>query len=184
MSKPSILVDICCGPCATHVVEALRESFDVTALFYGSNIHPAWEYARRRASVKQFASGSGLEVVYDDYDPDRWLTAVIGLEGEPEGGARCPVCFETRLSRAAMQASDRGIPTMTTTLTVSPHKDCEAIAKIGKRVSTEVGIEFFAEDFKQHGGFHRSVELSKSLGLYRQRYCGCRFSIPLKAGVE
>jgi len=184
MGKPSILVDICCGPCATHVVEVLRGSYDVTGLFYGSNIHPADEYARRRSSVEQFASESGLEVVYDDYDPDNWLRAVIGLENEPEGGARCSACFELRLSRAAAQASSRGIPAMTTTLTVSPHKDCKAIEKIGQRLSAEAGIEYLAQDFKEHGGFHRSVEISKSLGLYRQRYCGCRFSIPSKPGVE
>ena len=182
MGKTSMLIDICCGPCATHVVETLREAYDVTGHFYGSNIHPADEYERRRSSVERFASESGLHVIYDDYDPERWLMAVKGLEGEPEGSARCAVCFGQRLSRAAGIARERGFGTMTTTLTVSPHKNFDTITKIGRRLSTEVGIEFFAEDFKHHGGFQRSVKLSKTFGLYRQRYCGCRFSIPPASG--
>ncbi|MBQ1231361.1 MAG: epoxyqueuosine reductase QueH, partial [Clostridia bacterium] len=31
-------------------------------------------------------------------------------------------------------------------------------------------------DFKKKGGYHRSVELSNEYGLYRQDFCGCKFS--------
>ena len=40
------------------------------------------------------------------------------------------------------------------------------------------GIPFLPNDFKKRGGFLRSTELSKELGLYRQDYCGCVFSKP------
>ncbi|MFQ6097378.1 MAG: epoxyqueuosine reductase QueH, partial [Armatimonadota bacterium] len=35
----------------------------------------------------------------------------------------------------------------------------------------------YEADFKRDGGFDESVRLSKQLGLYRQDYCGCIFSL-------
>ncbi|MGN1227486.1 MAG: epoxyqueuosine reductase QueH, partial [Christensenellales bacterium] len=38
-------------------------------------------------------------------------------------------------------------------------------------------IEYIEADFKKKNGYLRSIELSKKYDLYRQRYCGCKFSI-------
>jgi predicted adenine nucleotide alpha hydrolase (AANH) superfamily ATPase len=38
------------------------------------------------------------------------------------------------------------------------------------------GLAFLGEDFKKQGGYQRSIELSKEYHLYRQHFCGCRFS--------
>ena len=35
-------------------------------------------------------------------------------------------------------------------------------------------IEFYYEDFRQ--GWQEGVKVSKEMGLYRQKYCGCVFS--------
>jgi predicted adenine nucleotide alpha hydrolase (AANH) superfamily ATPase len=32
-------------------------------------------------------------------------------------------------------------------------------------------------DFKKKDGYARSIELSRTLGLYRQAFCGCEFSL-------
>ena len=37
-------------------------------------------------------------------------------------------------------------------------------------------MPFLCSDFKKRGGFLRSTQLSRALGLYRQDYCGCAFS--------
>ena len=37
-------------------------------------------------------------------------------------------------------------------------------------------------DFKKKDGFAKSCAMAKELGLYRQQYCGCEFSIA--EGVE
>ena len=38
----------------------------------------------------------------------------------------------------------------------------------------EYGIEFFYEDFRP--GWPQTHEMSREMGLYRQKYCGCVFS--------
>ena len=35
-------------------------------------------------------------------------------------------------------------------------------------------VQFYFEDFRP--GWKQGVELSKKLGLYRQKYCGCIYS--------
>lgn len=117
-----------------------------------------------------------VKVVEGKYDPENYLAAVKGLEGEPEGGARCAVCFRMRLEEAARYAKEEGFDGFTTTLTVSPHKNYRVISEIGREVADEVGIEYYPFDFKKKDGFLHSIRLSKAYGLYRQDYCGCRFS--------
>jgi hypothetical protein len=40
----------------------------------------------------------------------------------------------------------------------------------------QYGVDFLADDFREYGGYARSVELSRMYGLYRQTYCGCGFA--------
>ena len=67
---------------------------------------------------------------------------------------------------------------MTSTLTVSPHKNAQAVNRIGEEAAARCGIRWLPSDFKKKNGFLRSLELSKQYGLYRQDYCGCVFSMP------
>jgi hypothetical protein len=34
-----------------------------------------------------------------------------------------------------------------------------------------------ARDFKKQDGFKRANEIAKTLGIYRQHYCGCLYSM-------
>ena len=108
----------------------------------------------------------------DDYDHAAWLGFIQGLEGEPESGKRCLRCFEFNLARTAECARRLGICFFATTLTISPHKRSADIFRIGLSMPGFVAI-----DFKKRDGFRRSVALSREYGLYRQRYCGCEFSL-------
>ncbi|MBR2807373.1 MAG: epoxyqueuosine reductase QueH, partial [Oscillospiraceae bacterium] len=63
------------------------------------------------------------------------------------------------------------------TLTVSPHKNSQLINQIGYRLSEVHNIPWLPSDFKKRNGYLRSIELSKEYGLYRQDYCGCRYSV-------
>jgi len=65
---------------------------------------------------------------------------------------------------------------VTTTLSVSPYKDAEALNAIGRELEKEYGIEYIESDFKKNDGYKRSIELSKQYGFYRQKYCGCIYS--------
>jgi predicted adenine nucleotide alpha hydrolase (AANH) superfamily ATPase len=108
---------------------------------------------------------------------DVWLAAVEGLEWEREGGERCDVCYRVRLEDTAREAEARGFDYFASTLTISPHKDRARIGAVGQRATQGKKVQFLDEDFKKRDGFHRSVVLSRDLGLYRQKYCGCEFSL-------
>ncbi len=177
--KKRMLLHSCCGPCSTAVLEKLREDYDITLFFYNPNITDRDEYLKRKnAQLDVIAKREnfGVEFLEGDYEVDEFYEAVCGLEGEKEGGARCSKCFELRLKNTAEMAKKLGINIFSTTLSVSPHKDIEVIRSIGSRIANETGVEFHAEDYKKKAGFQRSVALSKEYGIYRQNYCGCKFS--------
>jgi len=175
--RPRLALHVCCGPCATAVAERLRGDFRVEAVWYNPNIQPAAEHERRLAAMRRVAEAMDLPLTVLDYDVPRWEAACAGLMDEPEGGARCGVCFRLRLMRVAQFAAERGMSHLATTLTVSPHKPAARINALGLQTAAECGIHFVDEDFRQRDGFARSVQLSRELGLYRQRYCGCLPSI-------
>ena len=182
--KPKLLLHSCCGPCSTAVIERLTDEFDVTVFFYNPCITEEKEYRLRRSAQLQYLEkfneeNAGVTRVCFmelDYRPRDFLEAVRGLEDEPEGGARCSVCFRQRLEKTAETASLSGYDYFGTTLTVSPHKDYKLISRIGGELALRYRLSFLDRDFKKKDGFKRSVELSKKYGLYRQNYCGCKYS--------
>ena len=125
-----------------------------------------------------------VHIACAEYDPERYLEAVKGLENEPEGGARCVKCFELRLRRTIEEAMKLGMDYVTTTLTISPLKNASLLNSIGMRLAGEYSqenagsheVKWLPSDFKKKGGYQRSIVLSHEYGLYRQNYCGCAFS--------
>jgi predicted adenine nucleotide alpha hydrolase (AANH) superfamily ATPase len=45
-------------------------------------------------------------------------------------------------------------------------------------------VQYVPTDLKKKDGFRRSVELSRELGLYRQNYCGCLYSLRSREEAE
>lgn len=172
-----LLLHVCCAPCAIYPIIKLRDRFDLALLFYGPNIHPQEEYNRRLQSARQMAESLNIPLVELDYNPTEWYELVEGLENEPEGGARCSICYRTRLQKTATYAKENGYRYFGTTLTLSPHKPADIINPIGESIAKKYGLVFLAEDFKKEDGFKKSCELSKEYGFYRQRYCGCEYSV-------
>ena len=165
---------------------ALFPDYEITVFYYNPCITDTEEYMKRRESQIRFieamnrqheAPEDRIRFADGDRDTEEYFRRVRGLEQEPEGGARCTVCFRQRLEESARYAKEHGFPLFTTTLTVSPHKDYPLISGIGKDIARETeGVEFLDIDFKKKAGFQRSVALSKEYGLYRQNFCGCEFS--------
>lgn len=178
-NKPKLLLQSCCAPCSTAVIERLVDFFDVTIFYYNPNIYPKEEYFKRSGEqVKLAKQLKNVKLIVCDYDEQQFLEKVKGLESEKEGGARCPVCFCLRLQQTAEFAKQNGYDFFATTLTVSPHKNEQIINQIGNQIAEKYGVKFLNSDFKKHEGYKRSIILSKEFDLYRQNYCGCRFSIP------
>ena len=178
--RPRLLLQSCCGPCSSYVLEALTPYFRVTVLYYNPNIQPKAEYDLRlenqRKIIAALPTPTEVDILECGYDGEKYDAAVKGLESEPEGGARCTVCFRLRLEETAKRAKELGYDWFCTTLTVSPHKDAERLNQIGRALGERYGVPFLPSDFKKREGYKRSIQLSKEYDLYRQDYCGCLYS--------
>ena len=181
-TQPSkLLLHACCGPCATAVVERLMPDYDIELFWFNPNIEPEAEAQKRLENLRTVARYFNIPLIENTEQPECWLTYVTGFEDEPEGGQRCNLCFAYRLEQTAQTAIALGHHLFATTLTVSPHKPAGIINPLGEKIAQNHGISFLAENFKQKAGFQRSIELSRELSLYRQRYCGCRYTLPKSA---
>jgi predicted adenine nucleotide alpha hydrolase (AANH) superfamily ATPase len=174
--RARLLLHCCCAPCGTHPFRLLRERFEVTACFDNSNIQPEGEYLARLEEIRGLSNRWGFPLVEGTYDPEGWLSAVLGRGNEPEGSTRCEICYRIRLEKTARKAKALGMDGFATTLSISPHKKAEIINRIGRETGGLEGIPFIEADFKKKDGFKISCELSRAEGLYRQDYCGCIFS--------
>ncbi|MFA5622493.1 MAG: epoxyqueuosine reductase QueH [Thermovirgaceae bacterium] len=173
-----ILLHICCAPDATVPWQSLiEEGHRVVGFFYSSNIHPFSEFKRRARDVETLSRVLGSGCIFGPYEPPRWLEAVRDHLMAPEGGGRCALCFRAQLSAAAALAFSQGIGSLSTTLTISPHKDVAVIDRIGGEVCREYGLQWIFRVWRKKGGFQLSVKRSSRLRFYRQRYCGCIMSI-------
>lgn len=172
-----LLLHSCCGPCSTRCLEALKDVFRVTVLYYNPNITDAAEYEKRKAEQMRFLRETGwADALECPYDTQEFFAVAAGLEGEPEGGARCTRCFALRLSYTARRAKAEGFGWFGTTLSVSPHKDAARINALGEKIAADTGVRWLYADFKKQNGYLRSTELARQYRLYRQNYCGCIFS--------
>ena len=178
--KKKMLLHSCCGPCSTSVIDRLKEEYDLTIFYYNPNIYPREEYQKRLAEQQKYVSLIGLDIVVVDgkYDDNADFEGhCVGLENEKEGGARCSVCFAYRLDKTAQYAKQNGYDIFATTLTVSPHKNAKVINDIGLKIAQKYNIEYLVADFKKQDGYLKSIRLSQKYSLYRQNYCGCKYSL-------
>lgn len=182
--KPRLLLHSCCGPCSSAVLEYLCPRFRVSLLWYNPNLYPETEFERRLETQKELLEKMGLrdevELLVEPWRAGDFQEIARGLENEPEGGARCTECFRLRLRETAKLAAARSFDYFCTTLTLSRHKDAARINALGERIAAETGARWLPSDFKKQGREMRSAELAEQLGLYRQLYCGCEFSLHLR----
>lgn len=176
MSKPALLAHICCAPDAAYVIPLLSAEYDVTGFFYNPNIGPPAEHERRLSETLRLGSLVGFPVEEETAQPGRWEAMTLPFAAEPEKGRRCSVCYAMRLDRTARRAAERGFSVFATIMSVSPRKDVRLMNQIGVLLARKYGLRFLEADFKKKDGFRKSVMISRRLGLYRQDYCGCRYS--------
>ncbi len=177
---PTLLLHACCAPCSSYCLEYLSNHFAITLFYFNPNIHPAEEYAHRVAEAKRLVAELPakypVSFLEGSFEPQRFYDAVKGLEAEPEGGARCRVCFRLRLEETAKLAKEKGFDYFTTTLSISPLKNADVLNEEGEKAGEKFGVRHLPSNFKKKGGYQRSIVLSREYDLYRQNYCGCVFS--------
>ncbi len=170
-AMPSVLVHCCCAHCAAYTVEHWRgQGYETGGLWYNPNIHPEDEYRSRRESMISFAAKINLVLdISHAYDSEKYFALVKGREGD-----RCRHCFTLRLGKTAEIARAKGCDGFTTTLLISPHQKHELIIEVANEIAREKGIAFLYADLRKR--YSDSRHITKPLGLYRQQYCGCRYS--------
>ena len=169
----SILLHVCCAPCATYCAQRLRElSFSVMGYWYNPNIHPYSEHEKRRETLVRYAGEVDLPLIREPgYEMVGFLRAVVGREQFRE---RCRICYRMRLERTAQIAAREGYDAFTTTLLISPYQDQAAIREIGEELAEQYGVSFYFENFRR--GWAEHGQMVREHELYSQRYCGCVYS--------
>ena len=177
-NNTKILLHACCGICSSYPVSFLQDAgYEVVVYFYNPNIYPDTEYQKRLDAEKTLCRYFNVQLIEETYEPGEFFDYVKGYENEPEKGLRCDKCFELRLEKTAQKAKELGIREFTTSIVISPHKNFQKLAKIGSEIAERENLNFLAVDFKKKDGFLKTNKIANSLSLYRQNYCGCKFSM-------
>lgn len=177
---PTLLLHSCCAPCSSYCIEYLANYFKITIFYYNPNISLEEEYKRRVEEQKRLIASlpvkHPVDFIEGNYDTERFYKISKGLEQEREGGERCFLCYRLRLEEAVKTAKEGNFDYVTTTLSISPHKNATKLNEIGEELERIYEVQYLPSDFKKKNGYKRSIELSGEYDLYRQDYCGCIFS--------
>jgi len=166
-----VLLHMCCSNCSLYPLKNLLErNIGVQGFWFNPNIYPYPEYSLRLDSVRRLQKFWDISIEYvDRYGGDRFVRAIINPDEN-----RCEQCYAVRLEETAKTARKMNMDGFTTSLLVSPYQKFEKILAVGREMAKRHSIAFFEEDFRT--GYRGTIPLSKELGLYRQKYCGCIFS--------
>lgn len=177
---PTLLLHTCCAPCSSQAIARLSDYFYITVFYYNPNIEPYDEYLKRKEEqirfLREYQSKYPISFLDCDWENEEFKNISKGLEEEREGGVRCHKCYYLRLEKTALKAKENHFDYFTTSLTISPYKDSQVLNKIGEVLEKKYGIKYLYSDFKKQNGYKKSIEFSKQYHLYRQDYCGCKFS--------
>ena len=172
-----LLLHSCCAPCSSACLERLKDKFKITILYYNPNIDEDEEYEKRKAEQIRFLTQTGWAEILDcDHDKSAFAKIALGLENEKERGKRCYACYQLRLEKTAQVAKANGFEWFCTTLSLSPYKNADWLNEIGEKVGGRYEVNYLISDFKKKGGYPRSIQLSNEYSLYRQDFCGCKYS--------
>lgn len=169
----SLLLHCCCGPCAMYPIKSLiDDGYDLSMFWYNPNIHPEFEWNRRLDNLKKVSEHYNLELlIKEGFMQEHWESKKY-LE---EYKSRCQMCYDIRLEEVAKYASDNGFDSFTTSLLVSPYQQHDVISSIAEEKGNKYGVEFKYFNFRP--GFREGQNMAREIGLYRQKYCGCIFSL-------
>lgn len=177
---PSLLLHSCCAPCSSYVLEYLSRYFAITIFYYNPNISDEVEYGKRveeqKRLIQELPVDNEISFMEGIYDPTIFDEAIAGKELLGERSARCYACYQFRLEEACRVAKENDFDYFTTTLSISPYKNATWLNEIGEQLQERYGMKYLYADFKKRNGYKRSIELSEQYHLYRQDFCGCKYS--------
>ena len=169
-----LLLHACCAPCSLEPVRLLmEEGFDPHICWTNPNIQPMDEHDRRLGELRRWCAATGIELIEADEDFGRWERGVAPI-GARDRERRCRACYAMRLARACDVAVERGFQHVGTTLAVSPYQLFDTCNTVLEQLCLSHGLTPVIRDFRPW--YPEATRRSRELGMYRQNYCGCRFS--------
>ena len=181
--RPSLLMHTCCCVCACWPIQYLSDYFDLTLFYYNDNIYPEEEYEKRFHELERYVKEVNekyykqVKIIKSPYHGKEYMEMMVPYKDSPEGGQRCQVCFDYRMSEGMRYAVNNHYDYFTTVMTISRQKDSITLNKIGEKLQEEYPeVKYFFSDFKKDGGLEKSNQLVREYDIYRQNYCGCVYS--------
>ncbi|MED9893779.1 MAG: epoxyqueuosine reductase QueH, partial [Collinsella sp.] len=135
-------------------------------------IQPRDEWRRRLDELRRWCADGGIELIEAGEDRERWEAGVAPLGADRP--RRCRACYALRLAEACRVAQERGFVYVGTTLAVSPYQLFDTCNDVLERLAAARGLTPVIRDFRPY--YPEATRRSRELGMYRQNYCGCRFS--------
>ena len=180
-SSVPLLLHSCCAPCSIEPLRLLREEgFEPTICWTNPNIQPVEEHDLRLRVLKRWAEEKAhVDVLIAADDRTAWERAAA-----PAGFdrlRRCRACYALRLSEACRVARELGFEHVSTTLAVSPYQLHDTCDELLVAIAKRNGLTPVVRDFRPY--YPKATRESRELGMYRQNYCGCRFSAA-EAAIE
>lgn len=169
-----LLLHACCGPCSLEPVhEFIKEGFKPTICWTNPNIQPVQEHNLRLETIQSWAKDvAHLDVIVAGDDRAKWEQTVSrhGFDRE----MRCRACYAIRLEEACKCAVEKGFTCISTTLAVSPYQLFDTCSDVLIKLAHAHGLIPVVRDYRPL--YDAAKEESRELGMYRQNYCGCRYS--------
>ena len=181
MERIPLLLHACCGPCSLEPVRLLREEgFEPTICWTNPNIQPIDEHDLRLRTLQAWARDvAHVSVIVAGDDREAWERGVAPRGFDRE--ARCRACYALRLAESCRVARERGFSHIATTLAVSPYQLFDTCGEVLFALAKAHDLTPVWRDFRPH--YPEATTRSRELGMYRQNYCGCRFSAA-EAAIE
>ena len=169
-----LLLHACCGPCSLEPVRLLEEEgFAPTICWVNPNIQPVEEHDHRLSVLLAWAEQEAhVPVIVGACDRAAWERGPACFGSNR--ARRCRACYALRLAEACRIAEREGFSHIATTLAVSPYQLFDTCNDVLEKLARAHGLTPVVRDFRPY--YSEATRRSRALGMYRQNYCGCRFS--------
>ena len=160
-----LLLHACCADCTLKYISSLKDqsidSFSV--YYYNPNIHPRSEYQARLKAMQQICQKENIHLIVPDWKPQDYFSQVKSPQN------RCPLCWNLRLQKSALFASQNNYTHLSSTLLSSHYQDADKITSLLQKACLDNHI-------KDYQPKHVCQDLPTS-GFYKQFFCGCCYSL-------
>ncbi|MGE4554523.1 MAG: epoxyqueuosine reductase QueH [Candidatus Paceibacterota bacterium] len=183
-SKKPLILHCCCAICALPFIEFFNKktNFQLILYFDNPNIYPQKEYFKRLENLEKVADIYHLDLKKGVYDHQKWLNYLKKNlpqppKNYPENNLRCEKCFQYRILKTVNFCLKNNYLNWTTTLSVSRFKNTLFINSFAQKISLEKNLKYLKLDLDPFISYKEAKKLSETYHLYRQKYCGCEFSL-------